>query len=123
MNFLITDPAANAEAVEAIKRSVPFDKYEHKREGLTCDEALEAAVLGYRVRCEDMAAGSFVRYEFNGWRQEHKCGSSSTYTPLETHFSLKWRIVPLPSEVARDGWGKPIEQPRFGLDAWGKPIQ
>lgn len=109
--------AANAEAIEDI-RAKAFDKYEERREGLTLDEALEAAVLGYRVTSDRLAAGSFLTYNFNGWRHEFKCGSSYSYTPLPEHFNDRtWRIVLLPSEVVLDAWGKPKR------NAWGQPIQ
>lgn len=104
------------------------DKYETKRDGLTCDEALEATVLGYRVRCPSIAPNAYIHYPGDGgWRiqfvHDGREGSSSGWTP-DRHDFIKndWYIVPLPSEVKRDAWGKPVQQWPIARDGWGKPI-
>jgi hypothetical protein len=35
---------------------------------MTLDEALEKAVLGFKVRHEGLQAGAYIYYEFEGWR-------------------------------------------------------
>lgn len=102
------------------------DKYETKREGLTCDEALEAAVLGYRVRCKSLQADAYIYYQFDGWRMQFvhdgREGSSSGWSPSQHHWLEPWSIVPLPSEVKRDSWGRPITKADIVSNGkWGKP--
>jgi hypothetical protein len=97
--------------IEAIAAEVA-DKYEHKREGLTIDEALEASVLGYRVTCDLLQAGSYIHYVFNGWRHEFshagQIGSSSAWTADETHSNVRWRIFDL-KKPTKDKWGRVVE--------------
>ena len=99
------------------------DKYETKRDGLTIDEALEAAVLGYHVTSPSIQEGAYVHYEFNGWRiqfvHDGRLGSSSGWTPEPHNQIAEWSIVPDKSEVARDKWGKPVAAKR---DSWGRPV-
>jgi hypothetical protein len=105
-----------------------FDKYETKRDGLTCDEALEASILGYRVRCKSLQAEAYVHYVGEGWRiqfvHDGREGSSCAWSPTQYHWLEPWQIVPLPSEVKRDGWGRPIvneEHAReLARDSWGR---
>jgi hypothetical protein len=105
------------------------DKYETKREGLTLDEALEAAVWGYRVRSPSIAPNAYIHYEFNGWRiqfvHDGREGSSSGWTPDRAHQIALWSIVPDKDETpARDAWGKPVQQWPVATkrDSWGRPI-
>jgi hypothetical protein len=72
---------------------------ETKRDNLTLDEAKRSFVLGYRVTCDLLQAGSYIHYVFNGWRHEFshngQIGSSSAWTPDETHSTVAWRIFDL----------------------------
>jgi hypothetical protein len=99
------------------------DKYETKQTGLTFDEATEAAVWGYRVRCPSLPAEAYIHYEFDGLRIQfvHNGveGSSSGWRASREAQLDEWAIVPLPSELKRDGWGKPIVAQR---DSWGRPV-
>lgn len=88
------------------------DKYETKRTGLTFEEACEAAVVGYRVRCPSLPAEAYVHYQFDGLRIQFvhngREGSSSGWSADRTQQLDEWQIVPLPSELKRDKWGRPI---------------
>ena len=61
---------------------------------LTCDDALSLAVLGYKVRAEDMAEGTFVDYNFNGWRIHHAAGASSGWSQRTHDYSVNWHVLP-----------------------------
>lgn len=111
----------------------PATKYETKRTGLTCDEALEATVLGYRARAPSMCAGAYIHYPGEGgWRiqfvHDGREGSSCGWEPDRSNWLEDWEIVPLPSEVKRDAWGVvvtglPVDDPRNpNRDSWGRPI-
>lgn len=112
----------------------PATKYETKRTGLTCDEALEATVLGYRARAPSMCAGAYIHYPGEGgWRMQFvhdgREGSSCGWEPDRSNWLEDWEIVPLPSEVKRDAWGKPLavyesnpgDSSRV-RDRWGRPV-
>jgi hypothetical protein len=93
------------------------DKYETKRDGLTCDEALEATVLGYKVRSPSIAPNAYIHYPGEGgWRiqfvHDGRDGSSSGWIPDRCHWLELWSIVPDREEVKRDAWGKPIQYSR-----------
>jgi hypothetical protein len=108
-----------SDAIEAIRDDVA-DKYETKLTGLTIDEALEAAVLGYRVRHDGMQAGSYIHYEFNGWRHEFshdgKAGSSYAWTIDDEAKRASWNIFELkPPQL--DSWGRPVQS---APDKWGR---
>lgn len=77
--------------------------------GLTYDEAYEAAVCGYRVRCDRLQEGAYVDYQFNGLRINFAGGSSSGFTARDEDIGSPWSIVPLASEVKRDSWGRPVD--------------
>jgi hypothetical protein len=116
------------------------DKYETKRDGLTCDEALEATVLGYKVRSPSIAPNAYIHYPGEGgWRiqfvHDGRDGSSSGWIPDRCHWLELWSIVPDREEVKRDAWGKPVQQYKpdrqwpvddrkcgLQLDKWGRPI-
>lgn len=87
-------------------------KYETKRSGLTYDEACEAAVLGYRVRCPSLQPEAYIHYTFDGLRIQfvHNGveGSSSGWRFDRQSQLDEWAIVPLPSELKRDKWGRPV---------------
>jgi hypothetical protein len=91
------------------------DKYETKREGLTCDEALEATVLGYKVRSPSIPANAYIHYPGEGgWRiqfvHDGRDGSSSGWTPDRPNWLEEWSIVPDKDDTPRDAWGKPVTQ-------------
>lgn len=103
------------------------DKYETKRSGLTLDEALEAAVLGYHVTSPSIAPNAYIHYEFQGWRiqfvHDGREGSSSGWTFGREDQIVEWSIVPDREEpTKRDAWGKPVQQWPIARDSWGKPI-
>jgi hypothetical protein len=118
-----------ATEVEDIAAEVA-DKYEHKRDGLTIDEALEASVLGYRVTCDLLQAGSYIHYVFNGWRHEFshagQIGSSSAWKPGDPYSAVVWRIFDLkPPQL--DSWGRPVAilesnpgDPAWVRNKWGQ---
>jgi hypothetical protein len=60
---------------------------------MTLDEALEAAMLGDRVRASNMQPGSYVDYNFNGWRRNFAGGSSSAFTFTDHDREAEWCIV------------------------------
>lgn len=70
---------------------------------MTLDEALEAAVLGEKVRAVDMQAGTYIDYHFNGWRINTATGSSSFYNIKEHDKTVDWEIFVPP--VVNVGWG------------------
>jgi hypothetical protein len=88
------------------------EQIETKRDNLTLDEALSAAVLGDRVTCDLLPKGSYIHYEFNGWRHEFshngRIGSSSAWTPDETHSTVAWRVFDL-KPPTKDKWGRVVE--------------
>lgn len=106
------------------------DKYETKRTGLTLDEALEASVWGYRVRSPSLQPGAYVHYVFDGWRLQFvhngREGSSSNWIPGRDDQLQQWEIVPLPSELKRDSWGRTLYPSTKGggksHDGWGRPV-
>ncbi len=61
---------------------------------LTLDEALEATVLGYNVRAVDMAEGTFIRYDFAGFRIHHAGGASSGWTQRDHDATVDWHVLP-----------------------------
>lgn len=96
-----------------VKGDALADKYETKTTDLTCDEALEASVIGYRVRCASLPPEAFVHYVFDGWRLQHvhdgREGSSSRWNPDRHHWLELWSIVPDREEPPkRDKWGRPV---------------
>jgi hypothetical protein len=79
---------------------------------LSFDEALSAAVIGFRVTCDLLPKGSYIHYEFNGWRHEFshngRIGSSSAWTFDDTHKAARWRTFEL-REPKRDSWGRIVD--------------
>lgn len=73
---------------------------------MTYDEAFDAAVLGDRVRADNMGEGVYVDYNFNGLRINFPGGSSSGWTARDIDEAANWSIVPLASEIKRDSWGR-----------------
>lgn len=73
------------------------------------EDALSAAIQGDRVRHDRMQPGSYLDYQFNGWRINFEGGSSSGFSPREVDLFATWHVVPLPSEMKRDSWGRPIQ--------------
>lgn len=77
---------------------------------MTLDEALTEAVCGARVRATNMQEGSYIDYNFNGWRINFAGGSSSGWTPRELDYASEWVEVPIEApkpEPAplKGGWG------------------
>lgn len=62
------------------------------------DEALEAAIVGEKVRAVDMQPGAYVDYPtpFNGWRINFPSGSSSGYTFKDHDKGVDWEIYEPP---------------------------
>jgi hypothetical protein len=95
---------------------------------MTLDEALEAAVLGERVRADTMQPGSYVDYHFNGWRRNFESGSSSGWHQTEADKAAEWSIFVEPPKPALGKWGPPVikrPEPNQPADAdrrWGKLI-
>lgn len=85
---------------------------------LTLKQALEAAILGYNVRAVDMAEGTYVRYDFAGFRIHHAGGSSSGWSSRPHDETVAWHVIddepkavipafvaPQPQRIQAD-WGK-----------------
>lgn len=79
---------------------------------LTLAQALEAAVLGYRVRAVDMQDGSFINYNFAGFRINFEGGSSSGWSRRPHDETVAWHVIDEPEP------SKPEAKPK---DAWGRP--
>lgn len=98
-------------------------------------------VDGFKVTCERFGEGTFVDYQFNGLRINHKGGSSSGYTATEADMAVEWSIVPdepiaatpapppkpFDDVLVLDGgkWGKPTPAPAPAppnVGKWGKPL-
>jgi hypothetical protein len=62
---------------------------------MTLDEALSEAVCGARVRATNMQEGSYIDYNFNGWRINFEGGSSSGWTPRDIDRESEWVEVPI----------------------------
>lgn len=93
---------------------------------LTCDDALSLAVLGYKVRAVDMGEGTFVDYNFNGWRINHASGASSGWSARTIDYAADWHVLPDEHYDAykrvimeRDGI---VERDKAEANAkWGRP--
>ena len=93
---------------------------------LTCDDALSLAVLGYKVRAVDMAEGSFVDYNFAGWRINHAAGASSGWSQRSHDYAVDWHVI---DDVHVDAYKRVImerdgivERDKAEANAkWGKP--
>jgi hypothetical protein len=107
-----------------------FDKYETKRSGLTLNEALEAATIGYRVRCDLLTEDAFVYYAFDRYRIQFADirgrignGSNSAWDWTPAHKSAEWSIFdPQPKPV--DKWGVAVFESNRGdrtPKGWGEP--
>lgn len=76
---------------------------------MTLDEALSEAVCGARVRATNMQPGSYIDYNFNGWRINFEGGSSSGWTPRDIDREAEWVEVPIeapkPAPAVKGGWG------------------
>jgi hypothetical protein len=103
------------------------DKYETKRTGLTIDEGLEAAVLGYKVRYDGMPEGAYIHYDFNSWRIQFADirgrigeGSSSQWGITDHAKRAAWTIFdPQPQPV--NAWGLPVPPMPTGFIAHDDP--
>lgn len=64
---------------------------------MTLDEALELAVLGYRVRHDGLQQNAYIHYDFNGWRiqfvHDGRKGSSSGWDWNEDDKKADWYTV------------------------------
>jgi hypothetical protein len=81
-----------------------------------------------------MCAGAYIHYPGEGgWRMQFvhdgREGSSCAWEPDRSNWLEDWEIVPLPSEVKRDAWGKPLAvyesnpgDSSYVRDRWGRPI-
>lgn len=89
---------------------------------LTCDDALSLAVLGYKVRAVDMGEGTFVDYNFNGWRINHASGASSGWSARTIDYAADWHVLP---DEHYDAYKRVImERDKAETNAkWGKPTQ
>lgn len=106
---------------------------------LTCDDALSLAVLGYKVRAVDMGEGTFVDYNFAGWRINHASGASSGWSARSIDYAADWHVLPDEHYDAykrvimeRDGiverdkaeanakWGKPTQSPGLYVQQFGR---
>ena len=74
---------------------------------LTLNDALTAAILGYNVRAVDMAEGTFVRYDFNGFRIHHAGGASSGWTRRDHDETVDWHVLP---DEHYDAYKRTLEQ-------------
>ncbi|QJD54482.1 hypothetical protein P9A30_gp40 [Sphingomonas phage Lucius] len=98
---------------------------------LTLDQALEATVLGYRVRADDMQPGAYIDYQFAGFRINFPGGSSSGWSSRPHDETVEWHVIDDPEPVKvemtfvtskeqatrlaqhdRNKWGQPILTPK-----------
>ncbi|QJD54425.1 hypothetical protein P9A28_gp39 [Sphingomonas phage Eidolon] len=87
---------------------------------LTCDDALSLAVIGYKVRAVDMAEGTFVDYNFAGWRINHAAGASSGWSARSIDYAAEWHVLP---DEHYDAYKRVIAE-RDKAEAntkWGRP--
>lgn len=95
---------------------------------MTRDEALEAAVIGERVRAVDMPEGVYIDYQFNGWRINFPGGSSSGYGMKPHDETVDWEVYVKPAPT---GWDMALVKPpepvaapkRRGRKAWQPPAE
>jgi hypothetical protein len=90
---------------------------------MTLDEALSAAVVGERVRHTGMQPGSYIDYQFNGWRINFAGGSSSGWRQRDIDEAADWQIVEEPEAIPLDNWGRPIDDTAKALPQWGTPAR
>lgn len=96
---------------------------------MTFDEALSAAVDGELVRAVDMAEGTYIDYNFDGWRINLHAGASSGYRFKEHDKGVAWEVYVKPKPV-NVGWGD-FEPPKLaepapkrrGRKAWVPPAE
>jgi hypothetical protein len=64
---------------------------------MNVNQALEKAVLGFRVRHDGMQKGSYIYYEFDGWRiqftNDGRKGSSSGWWADESDKRDDWYVI------------------------------
>lgn len=99
---------------------------------LTLDQALEAAVLGYNVRAVDMQPGSFINYNFAGFRINFDSGSSSGWRQRDHDATVEWRVIDdVHVETYKRAVAESFDEP-VGMDlpgivsksqAWGRALR
>lgn len=60
---------------------------------VSLDDALSLAVLGYSVRAVDMQEGSFIDYQFSGFRINFPGGSSSGWSKRPHDETVDWHVI------------------------------
>lgn len=60
---------------------------------VSLDDALSLAVLGYSVRAVDMQDGSFIDYQFSGFRINFPGGSSSGWRARDHDKDVDWHVI------------------------------
>lgn len=60
---------------------------------VSLDDALSLAVLGYSVRAVDMQEGSFIDYQFSGFRINFPGGSSSGWRARDHDKDVDWHVI------------------------------
>lgn len=101
------------------------DNHEYTSEDvLTLDDALSLTIIGYRVRAADMPEGTFIDYNFNGFRINHAAGASSGWTSRPHDETVNWHVLDdehydaYKRVLAERDKVEPEPKPK---DAWGKP--
>lgn len=93
---------------------------------MTLDEALSEAVCGARVRCDLMQPGSWVDYNFAGWRREWPSGTGCDFRASDEEAKAEWyEVVP-----CRD-CGKHVQPQPDSMEGrcgckpptWGTPVK
>jgi hypothetical protein len=60
---------------------------------VSLDDALSLAVIGYSVRAVDMQEGSFIDYQFAGFRINFPGGSSSGWRARDHDKDVDWHVI------------------------------
>ena len=99
---------------------------------LTLDDALSLAVLGYKVRAVDMQPGSFIDYQFAGWRINFDSGSSSGWSKRPHDETVDWHVIDdVHVEAYKRAVAESFDEP-VGMDlpgvvsksqAWGRALR
>lgn len=84
---------------------------------MTLDEAQSEAVQGAWLTADHFGPGTYLSYNFDGWRINFKGGSSSGFSPRDEDRAADWRVCgPEPEpQPAASKWGAPTKR-----DAWGR---
>lgn len=109
------------------------DKEYTSADVLTLDDALSLAVLGYKVHAVDMQPGSFIDYNFAGWRINFDSGSSSGWSQRPHDATVEWRVIDdvhvnAYKAAVAESFDEPeglivTQSPGLNSQAWGRALR